>query len=295
MAARFITHRSTVPFEELAGSPEERSTITWAGDGATRRLKCLSRNRIALERELLGYIEGQGSPGIAGYPNYLIYLPAPFGIDRPNLMATNVVVKPFGKVSGQVFDTRYADYDYSILDVTYEVATRILSERYGFITLTEEIRDMTDFVTLPTKGLYWGTGGGKEAIEAFDAPGKLNYGLEWIYTISGAFRVPPQIFDYVGKLNTVAISMNDIGQTFQPYTLLYAEPVVVKDMTFGGAVYRITLRFLHKDNGTLAVPKGWNWFPRISASGAEVTYEPITDGTDSKNFYSGVDFRDVFA
>ena len=288
MTVRFIPHRLTVPFEELAGSPEERSTITWAGDGATRRLKCFSTNRTFLERELLGYTELIDS-------NVLIHLPAPFGVDRPNLIATNVIITPFGRVSGVITDIRYANYLHCVLNITYEVATRVLSNRYGFITLTEEIRDMSEFVTLPTKGLYWGTGGGKEAIEAFDAPGKLNYGLEWIYTISGAFRVPPQIFDYVGKINTVAISMPDIGQTFMPYTLLYAEPVVVKDMTFGGTIYRITLRFLHKDNGTAASPKGWNWFPRISASGAEVTYEPITDGTNSKNFYHASDFRDVFA
>ncbi len=284
MTVRFIPFRLTVPFEELDGSPEERSTSAWAGDGATRKLKCLARHRIALERELLGYIDGA-----------LIHLPAPFGVDRPTLMATNVVVKPFGRIGGAAMDSRFATYEHSILDVTFEVAARIMSERYGFITLTEEIRDATDFVTMPTKGLYWGTGGGKEAIDTFDAPGKLNYGLEWIYTISGAYRVPPQIFDYVGKINKVAISMPDIGQTFQPYTLLYAEPVIVKQATFSGTIYRITLRFLHKDNGTPTTPKGWNWFPRISATGAEVTYEPITDGTDSKNFYRGADFRDVFA
>ena len=295
MAARFVPHILTVPFEELDGSPEERATVAWAGDGATRKFKCLSRNRIALERELLGYIEPQGSIGIGGAQNHIIHLPAPFGVDRPNLMAMNVVVKPFGRVSAVNADSRYANYDYSILDVTYEVATRMRSDQYGFITLSEEIRDLTEFVTLPTKNLYWDTGGAAEAIEAFDAPGKMNYGLEWIYTISGAYRVPPEIFDYVGKINTVAILKGDIGQTFMPYTLLYAEPVVAKETTFGGAIYRITLRFLHKDNGTPASPKGWNWFPRISASGSAITYEPITDGTNNKNFYSSADFRSVFA
>ena len=295
MSIRFVQHVLTVPFEELDHSPEERATVSWAGDGATRRLKCLSRDRIALERELLGYIAAQGSVGIGGPTNVIIHLPAPFGVDRPNLMATNVVAKPFGRVIGVNSDDRYANYAHTILDVTYEVATRIISERYGFITLSEEIRDLTDFVTLPTKNLYWGTGGAAEAIDAFDAPGKMNYGLEWTYTISGAYKVPPQIFDYVGMVNTVAILKGDIGRTFMPYTLLYAEPVIAKEITFGGAIYRITLRFLHKDNGTPASPKGWNWFPRISAAGADITYEPITDGTDAKNFYRSADFRDVFA
>ena len=294
MAVRFIPNRLTVPFEELAGSPEERSAGTWAGDTATRRLKCLSIHRLALGRELLGYTELQGGDAAAGI---LIRLPAPFGPDRPTLVATNVVTKPFGRVSGVPSDTRFANYEHSILDVAYEVATRVLSTRYGFVTLSEEIRDVSEFVTLPTKGLYWGTGGAKEAITTGDAPGKINYGTEWLYTISGAFHVPAQIFDYVGMVNSVEIPAGTTapqGQVYPPYTLLYASPVVGAEMTFRGTIYRITLRFLHKDNGTIAVPKGWNWFPRISAAGAAVTYERITDGTDSKIFYPSADFRDVF-
>lgn len=290
MAVRFIPHRLTVPFEELDGSPEERSTNAWAGDGATRRLKCLATNRIALERELLGYIEYFGS-------NALIHLPAPFGIDRPNLVATNVVIKPYGKVSGVISDTRYANYIYVILDVTYEVATKVLSERYGFITLVEELRDLSEFVTLPTKNLYWNTGGNKEAIDAFDAPAKIDYNLEWVYTISNAYTVPSQIFSYVGMVNSTSITNHDASMIFRPGTLLYASPVIIKEMTFGGIVYRITLRFLHKDNGLVGVGlyAGWNYFPRISASGSTTTYERITDGTDNKDFYNSADFRDVFA
>ncbi len=287
MAIRFISNRTVTPFEELDGSPEEMDSSTWSGVGATRHLKCLAVDRIQVVKELLGYVEHFG-------PLIRIYLPASFGPDMPNVVATHAVVKPFAQMTGSTYDGTYADYRYSVIDVTYELGTRIQSGNYGFVALTEEIRDTTEFVTLPVKGLYWGTGGGKEEIDAFDAPGKMNYGLEWIHIISGASVVPPQIFDYVGMINSVAISVPYLGRTFMPYTLLYAEPVVVKEMTFGGMIYRITLRFLHKDNGTPASPKGWNWFPRISASGAEITYEPITDGTDSKNFYRGIDFRDVF-
>lgn len=292
MFARFVQNRLSVPFEELTGSPEERSTSTWAGDGATRRLKVLARDRIALERELLGYIR----IAIGTTQHALIYLPAPFGADRPGLVATSVVTKPFGKVGGSALDTRFATYKYTLMDVVYEVATRIPSERYGLITLTEEIRDVTEFVTLPTKGLFWGTGGAKESIDRFDAPAKINYGLEWTYTITGAYRVPPQIFDYVGKTNLTSIPIAYLGIVCRPGTLLYVEPVVSKELTFGGTIYRITLRFLHKDNGLVGAGlyAGWNWFPRISASGEDITYERITDGTDEKIFYDWVDYRDVF-
>lgn len=287
MTIMFIPNRMTYPFEELDGSPEEMVTSTWAGSGATRRIKCLSVNRIGLINELLGWHRFIGG-------NVKIYLPQWYGPDMPNLVATSVVVKPFGKVSAGL-DTRWANYEHVIIDINYEWNTKIQSSVYGLITLHETIQDVSDFVTLPTKNLYWDVGGSKEAIDAFDAPGKINYGLEWSYEITGAYTVPEQIFDPVGKLNLYAIKAPGINRTFPPFTLLYASPVVESELTYSGTIYRIALRFLHKNNGTFADPKGWNWFPRVSASGADITYEPLTDGTDNKNIYGGIDFRGVFA
>ena len=297
MAIRFMPNRLTIPFEELDGSPEERRTSAWAGDGAVRKLKVRSRDRLWLEKQLLGYLEVAGTKNMAGTSdNVLIHLPVPFGPDRPGLVATSIVTKPFGRVAGVPSDTRFANYDYSLMEVTYEVATRLASSVYGFITLSETTKDITEFVTLPTKNLYWGTGGAKEAIDRFDAPAQVNYGLEWTYTITGAYRVPPHLFDYVGFTNSRLIYIKHLMMPCYPGTLLYTEPAVVKQETFGGTIYRITLRFLHKDNGLVGVGlyAGWNWFPRISASGAAITYERITDGTSEKIFYDLVDFRDVF-
>lgn len=294
MTVKFIPNRLTIPFEELDGSPEERSAGTWAGDTATRKLKCLSIHRVALERELLGYSSLGGVPLAGG--DALIHLPAPFGIDRPNLIATNVVTKPFGRVRGVSGDTRFANYRHSILDVAFEVATRVLSTRYGFVALSEEIRDTTEFATMPAKGLYWGTGGGREAIAAFDAPGKISHGKEWIYTIRGAYHIPANIFGYVGKINVSEIASSYTGQTYASGTLLYASPTIASEVTFRGTVYNITLRFLHKNNGTFDSPKGWNWYPRPSKTGATIDYEPIYDDADrAKVFYVMDDFRSVFA
>lgn len=289
MSISFTDNVLTVNFEELKGSPEERITSAWAGDGATRRLQCFARDRILLERELLGYIEYRGNDA-------LMHLPVPFGDDRPGLVATSVVIKPFGRIGGSEWDTRFATYKYAILNVTFEVATRIPSNRYGFITLSEEVRDVTEFVTLPSKGLYWGKAESKEAIDPADAPAKINYGLEWIYTISGAYRAPPQIFTYVGKVNSVDIPIGYVGtgEVFARGTLLYVEPVVARELTFNGVIYRITLRFLHKDNGDSTTPKGWNYYAHVSEAGTTISYERITDGTNDKNFYPFADFRDVF-
>lgn len=286
MLIRFISNRMTVPFEELTGSPEEMVTSAWAGSGATRQLKCLSVNRVALVNELLGY-------NVFYRRSVSIHLPAPFGRDLPALIATSVVVKPFGKVSSVATDARFADYEYSTIAVTYEWNTKIESRKYGLITLRETLQDISDFITLPTKNLYWGTGGSAEKITEGDAPSKINYGLEWTYTITGAHTVPEEIFVPVGKVNFSSISTPG-GYAFPLGTLLYAAPIVESEVTYGGTVYRITLRFLQKNNGTVMSPKGWNWYPRISASGSDITYERITDGINSKAFYPTADYRNVF-
>lgn len=289
MTIRYIPHRLTVPFETLAGSPEVRSTSTWAGDGATRKLKCLWIHRIALERELLGYYEYNGD-------NVLMHLPTPFSIDRPNLIATSIVITPLGKVSGDEIDTRFATYTHAVLNVTFEVATRLLSDRYGFVTLSEDVMDTTEFATLSAKNLYWGTGAGREQIGDRESPSKLSHGKEWLYTISGAYRVPSDIFDYVGKINISTVLSDYTGRSYASGTLLYASPSVASEITAGGMIYRITLRFLHKNNGTFENPRGWNWFPRHSLTGSDISYEIIYDDADNaKVFYEMADYRSVFA
>ncbi len=285
---RFIQNVVTTYFGELAGSPEEMIASAWGGVGATRKFHCLSRDRISLVRELLGYSEVVGD-------NVLIHYPAPYGPDIPSLVATSVVVKPFGKVSAVATDARYATYPGVIIDVNYEVANRIASERYGLVTLTEEILDTTELQTMTTRGLYWGTGAPREGIGPFDAPSKLSHGKEWIYTISGAYTIPSTIFDHVGKINTSAITSSYTGQVFAPGTLLYTSPSIASEVTIAGTIYRITLRFLHKNNGTFDSPMGWNFFPRPSKAGSDVDYEQIYDGADqAKIFYVATDFTDVF-
>ena len=289
MTVKFINNMVTTTFGELAGSPEEMIASAWGGVGATRKLHCLARDRIRLVRELLGYSEVVGD-------NVQIHYPAPYGPDIPSLVATSVVVKPFGKCGAADIDARYATYPGSILDVNYEVANRIASEQYGFVTLTEELLDTTELVTLTTRGLYWGTGGSRENIDTFDAPSKLSHGKEWLYTISGAYTIPSTIFDHVGKINTSAITSSYTGEVFASGTLLYTAPSIASEVTLAGTIHRITLRLLHKDNGTAGSPKGWNWFPRPSKAGADVDFEPIYDGADqAKIFYVMTNYTDVFA
>ncbi len=183
MPYTLVPHRFSVPFEELDGSPEELVTRTWGGTSATRRVKCLVRDRVTLVNELLGYTA-----------NWTIHPPAPYGPDILGILASSVSIKPFGKLSQNQSDDKYANYDYCIIDISFEAMEKVLSGIYGYITITETLRDASEFVTLPTKNLFWGTGGGAVAITPFDAPGKINAVGEWIYEISGASAVPSVIF-----------------------------------------------------------------------------------------------------
>jgi len=282
-----VPHRFSVPFEEMDGSPTEFVTRSWGGTGARRTLKCLTSNRVQLVNELLGYVDYYGGTAT-------IHPPAPYGPDILNIVVSDVAIKPFGKMGQISSDTRFADYDYSIIEVTFEAADKVLSSVYGYVSILETIRPASEFITLPTKELYWGVGGAAEAIDAFDAPGKINKMLEWTYEIRGASAYPVEIWKHIGKVNYAVTTSASLGVTFGIETLLYAGPIVEKEITLSGTIYNITLRFIYKNNGPIGTPYGWNYFPRISAAGSTITFENITDGTNPKLFYPYADFTEIF-
>ena len=276
-----VPHRFTVPFnavEELDGSPLENFSSTRENTGASRELKCKANVRLQLIRELLGYYEFVGL-------NTLVHPPHVFGPDMPNIMASNVTTKPFGRIRAVPGDPWFANYTDSILDVTYEVQEKVFSAIYGNVMITDLLTDASEFTTLSNKGLYWGTGGGAVAADAAEAPGKINYLLEWTHTISGGCCIPPGLFAYVGHVNAAPMYSAALDVTFEAETLLYATPAISREVTFTGVVYEISLRFLYKNNGTAAAPRGWNHFARPSAGGAAMTFERMTDGTDDRVFY----------
>lgn len=286
MAIQVVPCQFYVPFEELKGSPEESISVEWQGVSARRTLQCATVHRVSLIRSFLGWTEVIGA-------NIIIHRPHIYGIISNLLTACTAATKPFGQMSQEPGDARFADYPYCRIEIGYKILESTLAAAYGQVSITETLHDAGEFVTIPTKGLYWGTGGGKEAIDEMDAPGKINRLLEWTIDIRGAVAVPAGVEGHPGKVNSVEEVSSSFGYKFPPGTLLCGNPTIVKEVSFAATTYDVTLRFLAKNNGTYVAPRGWNFFPRISAAGATVSYERITDGTDNKDFYASADFSDI--
>jgi len=209
-------------------------------------------------------------------------------------MAIDVSIDPFGKVAGQVGDDRFATYDYALITVTYGIPQRETSEAYGGnVTVIETLRGASEFLTLPTEGLYWGKGTSKKPITNLAAPGKISCLMEWTYAIRGALTLPSGFQTHPGKVNQYAAVSNTLGWTFPVETLLCNNPEQTRELSFDGASHDLTLKFMYKNNGTIANPKGWNYFPKPNAGGTALSWEPITDGTDDKEIYTPADFGDV--
>ena len=89
------------------------------------------------------------------------------------------------------------------------------------------------------------------------------------------------------------MTSTSLGWTFPAGTLLCVNPEETREISFDSTTFDVVLKFIYKNNGTIANPKGWNYWPNVSESGASVIWEPMTDGTDSKEIYEEEDFGDV--
>jgi len=276
----------TVGFEECDGSPR----VTFASDyrqiKAEREFLCKGRNAYQLAKEFIGYYEYQGATTV-------IHEPHNWPDISPDLIAIRADMEPFGKAvpTAQLEDTRFNEYDDVKITVSYSIPQIYQAEQYGGqVIIAETLQGASEFLTLPSKGLYWGTGVDKELIDDFDAPAKFNHLTEWTYHISNAREYPAGIQTFPGYINSATVVSTTLNFIFPTGTLLCGNNQESREIRFDGATYNITLRFLYKNNGTLASPRGWNFFPRTSKTGADVSWERITDGTDNKNIYPYADF-----
>lgn len=291
---RIVANRITVDFEELKGSPTEKVSYDfWTGTGATRVVRCNSNVRLRLIQEFLGYWQGS----IYHRPHPYLDLD-PSGI----LVATDAATVPVGKITGQS-DRRFADYPKVDVTITYSIPPEVFEAFGGLVSITESMRDASEFLTCDTKGLFWYVDGvTNEPISNFDAPGKINNLTEWTYEIRGAVRVPNGVWGYPGSVNQATSYSNTYDRYFPAETLLCCAPEVTKERNFNRTYYNIRLRFLAKNNGTLASPRGWNHFPRRhDTTIVDTSYERIVRAIDAPNtitgwkvFYPLADFSTIF-
>ncbi len=289
---RIVPQRFTVDFQEMEGSPtESMSGEFWQGTGAVRTIRCDSRDRVKLANEFLGY-----------RTYYVIHQPHAYRDLTSLLVATSIETKPIGVMTNSPGpDANYAKTE---LVITYTIAPETFEAFGGLVTINESIREVSEFVTVPTKGLYWYVDGiHNEAIDEFDAPGKINKLLEWTYQIRHAYEVPTDAFLCYGKVNLYSVYSRSLGYWFQPQTLLCGAPDITKERTFNGNWYDITLKFSVKQNiGPGDTIVGWNHYPRSSdGDETDIVYERMVKAEDSpdnatgyKTFYPIVDFKNLY-
>ena len=141
---RILPCRFTVDFQELDGSPIERITTEfWQGTGATRVFRCASGDRMQLIKELLGYRRGS-----------IIRRPHQYLDISGFVMATSVSTKPIGKIVAQA-DNRFADYPETEIEVTYTIPPELFEAFGGLVTVTETLRDASEFITLTNQEMFW--------------------------------------------------------------------------------------------------------------------------------------------
>jgi len=275
----------TIAFEELDQSPTEIMSKRRGVTSAKRIVQCVWTDRIQLAKEFIGYIEQFGS-------DFITHRPHVYDEVSSLLIAVSVDMIPFARLSTPTTEG-FNTYDTAQLTVSYEVRQseeapeeeeeKEAPEYGGTVLISESMEPSSEFITLPTKNLFWGKGDDKEAIDTLDAPAKVNSMIEWVYNIRNATIIPINVWSIVGKINKEACSRSAYYAPYPKGTLLCGNPTIRRELTAEGYKYDITYRFLYKLTG-------WNHFPRVSKSGGEISYERITDGTNDKNIYEEVSF-----
>ena len=293
---KIIPCRFTKDFQELDGSPTENiasdlSPAFFTGTNATRVFRCASRDRMRLAREFLGYRSG------------VVYrLPHSYSDIDNIVVATSIAMKPAGKIEAQD-DARFANYPCTDITVTYSIPPETMRAFGSLVTVTETMREASEFITCANQGLFWYVDGiTNEQTNEFDAPGIVNHLTEWTYEIRGSKYIPAGVWGHPGSVNQVSAYSRTFGRTFPPETVLCCSPEVTQEKSFSDLSYTIRLRFLIKNNGTYDAPRGWNHFPRRSdTTDVDVVYERMVRAIDAPNssagwkiFYPLADFSDIY-
>jgi len=292
------TNVITVDYEIERGSPVEHISH----DGASVEVKylCAWRDRITFVKEMLGYVTGSS-----------LYLPDEYkGYDSSErlygLYAKAATIEPVGAIdqtTGNYTLARvtitYGKLDYDTPDTGEGPWPPEGTPPEEMVFVSETLEPASEFMTLPRKGLYLGTGANKVSLENLnlEPPAKIIRMVEWVYTIHQYNRIPEFFFTLPGKVNDGYVHSRSLDITFPAETLLCGNPTLKREITtLGKTTWTITLRFTHRNAGTFDSPKGWNYFPRTDSLGAsgEITWEQIYDGSGTAvKIYEPADFTQV--
>jgi len=289
MTISLVEATFTIDFEEMDGSPVETLSRDFNKVASTRVIRCPWADRMQMAKEFIGWMELMGGTSIQ-------HLPHRYESINGEVMAKDVKMKPASRIQADEDDNMVAAYKTAELTIDY-----VVTQTQGAITwnqagldiygaavlISETITVATEFLTLPHKGLYFGTGETKVKLDTLSAPAKVCTVLEWHYNVSGAILVPiGSIFP--GRINSDEVVSTSLGYTFPAETLLCGAPVIRRETSFDTVEFNISLRYFYKNNGIDAngAACGWNHFPNPNyPDSAPISWERITDGILNKRMY----------
>jgi hypothetical protein len=228
----------SVSYEEMQDSPQEG----WDQEGgftATRTLMCEYDDRHTLAAELMGTLYEQ----------------------RPAFLARayNIGIKPFGAKMTAPPGNSVALYEKALLVVQHKFMDQDPEDM-----VSESIEPNAEFMTLDHQNFRWTNANGA-LLEEAEAPGRLVKSLDYIYTRHQVPILPPNLLDFVGKVNDRAIAALVLNQTFAAETLLFTPPTPSRKITTEQVeAWTVPMRFSYQ-------PAGWNKFWR----NATQSYEEI--------------------
>lgn len=277
----------TVEYDEDRNSPKE--SLTMEGAVVIRTLTCSRAERLLLAKQLLGFWDSDsGGPTVYNAPDEYV----PDGDEElPYVYANSVEIE---------CNPEQAD-DTAKLTVTYksmDISTIGEGEDAEQVYITERLGSASEFITVSRKGLGFGTGVDRIDLTENDleAPAAVHCMIEWEYTIHHIPTLDSAYFDLVGKINNAAVYSRALNITFPTGTLLCANPIAEREITLSSIpMWSITYRFMYQNNGTIAAPKGWNYFTRTdNADAGGVNFEPVTNESDASiPIYATADFSGV--
>ena len=276
-------HKLTVTFDELTFSPFGKTqTVSFNESGASgvRRLKCAWSSRIALARDLMGYVRQEPDNTVH------IYRPATMP-GYPKLVCNSVDIEPYIQPDPDGDTDLVASFVEAIVTANYAYLSRATPEDQPNITyVSEELNPAAEFITLPNDSLFWDAEN-TESLGTADAPGYLIRMMEWQYTLHKVFIMPPAYFTLAGSINNGPVFSQSLNFTFEPGTLLADAPSLSRQWTSEGLpLWDVTFRFLYRPQAQ------WNLFPRPNIAGAKgIVWNAVFDTNGiQKQFYTPSNF-----
>jgi hypothetical protein len=285
----------SVDYIEEPGSPREFISNA-GGNHVERWLLCNWEDRHTLVSDALGYrVKRQLYIPNVGF-RYWYYPPdlyvAEGNTPMPGLWAYDAQIEPListPTTAGLSYKKARINLFYKTMEYEYDETDEVF--------ISERIEPVSEFITVNRSGLYFGTGASATRLdnENVEVPTKINRMMDWVYTIHRVGFIHEAYLNLQGYVNASPVYSKALDLTFPAETLLCGNLSANREILNTGVFHwSVTFRFTYKNNGTFAVPYGWNHFPRTDTAGAAgLVFEKITNASVEVPIYKTADFSTV--